>query len=290
MSRSALKSFAVFFPAWLWIFCLIAQVTSGQSLSPAMGQTQDEFLEYRLRRGESLDDVAQLFRIPVAELTQLNNITDPTRLQINQALKIPNAFARQVMAFREERDRLLAEKELLTQQLREQQQLLATQEQVLRKTEVDKEMLAQQLASVGQWRLGAQVLSLVLLGVLIWGLLLNKDRARRGRQIATFTQQNIALDVAKEKYRLAAAQLEFRYQKLYSGRSEKPSQLATEGATLLTQTFATGCVQLEQCLSAIKTEREKAEHLQQAEQKIFDLLRHPFREFQHWYRLRYHGA
>jgi hypothetical protein len=194
------------------------------------------------------------------------------------------------MAVREERDHLLAEKERLAQQLTEQQQLLATQEQVLQKTATDKERFAQQLASVGHWRLGAQVLSLVLLSALIWGLFLNKDRARRGRQITTLSQQNTALDVAKEKYRLAAAQLEFRYQKLYSGRSEKPAQLATEGATLLTQTFATGCAQVEQLLAAIKTEREKAEQLLQAEQRIVGLMRHPFREFQHWYRLKYHGA
>jgi hypothetical protein len=168
--------------------------------------------------------------------------------------------------------------------------VLATQEQLLRKTEADKGILAQQLASVGQWRIGAQALSLVLLGTLLWGFLLNKDRARRGRQIATLTQQNTALDVAKEKYRMVAAQLEFRYQKLYSGRSEKPLHFAQEGATLLTQTFTTGGAQLEQLLSAIKTESDKAEQLLQAEQRIFDLLRHPFRELQHWYRLKYHGA
>ena len=289
MPRIALKSFAVFFPVW-FLLCLISPVIAEQNPPLAISQTQDEFFEYRLRHGESLGDVAQLFRIPVTELTQLNNITDPTRLQINQALKIPNVFARQIIALREERDHLLAEKDLLTQHLREQRQALATQEQVLRKTEADKETLTQRLASVGQWRLGAQVLSLVLLGTLLWGLVLNKDRARRGHQITTLTQQNTALDVAKEKYRLAAAQLEFRYQKLYSGRSEKPSHLAQEGITLLTQTFTMGCAQLEQLLSAVKTEREKAEQLLQAEHRIFDLLRHPFREFQHWYRLKYHGA
>src|SRR5262245_35069077 len=110
MSRITLKSFMAFFSAWLLFFCLNSPVIFSQNLPSAISQTQDEFLEYHLRRGESLDDIAQLFRIPVAELAQLNKITDPTRLQINQTLKIPNIFARQVTAFREERDRLLAEK------------------------------------------------------------------------------------------------------------------------------------------------------------------------------------
>jgi len=290
MVRITLKSFVTLFPVGILFFLGSFPTAYGQNNSLTLGQPQDEFLEYRLRRGEGLGDVARLFRIPVTELAHLNGITDPTRLQVEQALKIPNVFAHQIVELRGERTRLLAEKEQMAQRLKEEQQALVTKEQSLRRTEADNELLAQELATVGQWRLGAQVLSLVLLGTLAWGLLINKDRAQRGRQIATLTQQNTALDVAKEKYRLAAAQLEFRYQKLYSGRSEKPSQLATEGATLLTQTFATGCVQLEQCLSTIKTEREKAEQLLQAEQRIFDLLRHPFREFQHWYRLKYHGA
>lgn len=290
MVRITRKSFVTLFSAGFLFFFVGFPLAYGQSSSPTLGQSQAEFLEYRLRQGEALGDVARLFRIPVAELAQLNGINDPTRLQVDQALKIPNIFARQVTELQGERNRLLAEKAQVAQQLREEQQSLTTKEHLLRKTEADKESLAQELAAVGQWRLGAQVLSLALFVTLMWGLFINKDRARYGRQIATLTQENTALDRAKEKYRLAAAQLEFRYQKLYSGRSEKPSQLAVEGATLLTQTFETGCAQLEQCLSAIKTEREKEEQLLQSEQRIFDLLRHPFRELHQRYRLKYHDA
>lgn len=290
MVRITLKSFVVFLSAGLLFFLAGFPLAHGQSSSTLLAQPQDEFLEYRLRQGEALGDVARLFRIPVAELAQLNGINDPTRLQIDQALKIPNIFARQVAELREERNRLLAEKAQLARQLQEEQQTLATKERDLRRTEADNEALAQELAAVGQWRMSAEVLSIMLLGVLGWGLLINKDRAGRGRQITTLRQENTALEGAKEKYRLAAAQLEFRYQKLYSGRSEKPSQLATEGAAFLTQTFETGCVQLEQCLSAIKTEREKEEQLLQSEQRIFDLLRHPFRELHQRYRLKYHNA
>jgi murein DD-endopeptidase MepM/ murein hydrolase activator NlpD len=290
MVRITRKRFATLFSAGFLFFFVGLPFAYDQNSSPTPGQPQAEFLEYRLRQGEALGDVARLFRIPVAELAQLNDISDPTRLQVGQALKIPNIFVRQVTELQGERTRLLAEKVQLAQQLREEQHSLTTKEHVLRRTEASNGALAQELAAVGQWRLGAQVLSIVLLGVFAWGLLVNKDRAGRGRQIATLMQENTALEVAKEKYRLAAAQLEFRYQKLYSGRSEKPSQLATEGATFLTQTFETGCAQLEQYLSAIKTEREKEEQLLQLEQRIFDLLRHPFRELHQRYRLRYRSA
>jgi len=290
MVRITLKSFVALLSGGLLFFLVGFPLAYGQSSGAALAQPQDEFLEYRLRQGEALGDVARIFRIPVAELAQLNGISDPTRLQVDQALKIPNIFARQVTELRGERNRLLTEKAQLAQQLKEEQQTLTTKEHALRRTEADNEALAQELAAVGQWRLGAEVLSIMLLGVFGWGLLVNNDRAGRGRQIATLRQENMALEVTKEKYRVAAAQLEFRYQKLYSGRSEKPSQLATEGATLLTQTFETGCAHLEQYLSAIKTEREKEEQLLQSEQRIFDLLRHPFRELHQRYRLKYHSA
>jgi LysM repeat protein len=290
MSRVTLKGFVTLFSAGLLFFLVGFSTAHGQGRGPTLAQPQDDFLDYRLRRGESLGDVAQIFRIPAAELARINRITDPTRMQVDQVLKIPNVFARQVAELREERDRLLTEKAQAAQQLREGQQVLATKEQALQKTESEKNSFARQLAAVGHWRLGAQALSLALFVTLMWGLFINKDRARHSRRIAALAQENTALDVAKEKYRLAVAQLEFRYQKLYSGRSEKPSQLALEGATLLTQTFTTGCGQLEQLLAGIKSEREKEEQLLQAEQRILDLVRHPFREFQQWYRLKYYSA
>jgi hypothetical protein len=68
-----------------------------------------ETLEYRLHKGESLADIARLFHLSPADLANANGITDPTRLQIAQPLKIPNVFARQVAQLREERDGLAAD-------------------------------------------------------------------------------------------------------------------------------------------------------------------------------------
>lgn len=290
MVRTTLESFVLFLVVGVLFVLLSFPPAYGQSSNAVPGQPQAEFLEYRIRQGEALGDVSRLFRIPVTELAQLNGISDLTRLQVGQIVKIPNIFARQVAELQKERTILVAEKAQVARQLREEQHARTTKEQLLRKTEASNDALARELAAVGQWRRGAQVLSLMLLGVFAWGLLINKDRAGRGRQIATLKQENLALEVAKEKYRIAAAQLEFRYQKLYSGRSEQPSQLATEGATLLTQTFAVGSAQLEHYLAAIKTEREKEEQLLQSEQRILDLIRHPFRELHQRYRLRYHSA
>jgi hypothetical protein len=44
---------------------------------------------YVVQPGDTLNAIALLFDVPVAELMQVNGITDPTRLQIGQVLIIP---------------------------------------------------------------------------------------------------------------------------------------------------------------------------------------------------------
>src|SRR5687768_2219462 len=119
MVRITRKRFATLFSAGFLFFFVGLPFAYDQNSSPILGEPQGEFLEYRLRQGEALGDVARLFHIPVVELAQLNGISDPTRLQVGQALKIPNIFVRQVTELQGERTRLLAEKVQLAQQLRE---------------------------------------------------------------------------------------------------------------------------------------------------------------------------
>jgi LysM repeat protein len=283
---------------WTWAVCacvwtLPASPTGwatayGQEAPAPVGQEQNEFLEYHVRPGESLSDIARLFRMPVEELAQVNHITDPTRLRIGQLVKVPNVFARQVGQLQEERDRLLAEKEPLQRELEGRQKTLDALKAELLGVEAEKTTLARELSATLQWQRGAHFLALLLLGMLGWNLKLRGERAKRTRKFALLVQENAALGVAKEKYRQAAAQLEFRYQKLYNSRAEVPAKFIPEGTAILARSFAEGCAQLEQLLESIKAEREKGEQLLHAEQKTFDVLFHPLRGFLQRHRLKYH--
>jgi LysM repeat protein len=115
LASSLLSAVFVFAGGW--------RPASGQSF-PVSPQPE-ETLEYRVHKGESLADIARLFHLTPDELAQANGITDPTRLQIEQPLKVPNMFARQAAQLREERDGLAAEKAQLVRQVAAQAQVLA---------------------------------------------------------------------------------------------------------------------------------------------------------------------
>ena len=291
MSQRALPGWIVGAFAWallLWPVGWAAAESQGQP--PTAGQVQEEFLEYRLRPGESLGDVARLFHLSVEELAQINRITDPTRLQAGQPLKVLNVFARQAAQLQGEHNRLLAEKEQMTREMEGLRQTQAALEAALHRAEEEKTTLTSQLAATSQWQRRALALTVLLLGVFGWGLKLRGERAKLTRKLTVLMQENSALTVAKEKYRQAVAQVELRYQKLYSARAEVPAQFVAEGTAILARSFAEGCTQMEQLLTNIKTEREKEEQILQAEQQALDRLFHPLRGLLQRHRLKYHGA
>ena len=284
MSQRALPGWIVGTFAWALLLLPVGWAAAeSQGQPPTVGQVQEGFLEYRLRPGESLGDVARLFHLSVEELAQINRITDPTRLQAGQPLKVPNGFARQAAQLQGERNRLLAEMEGL-------RQTQAALEADLHRAEEEKTTLTAQLAATSQWQRGALALAVLLLGIFGWGLKLRGERAKLTRKLTVLMQENSALTVAKEKYRQAVAQVELRYQKLYSARAEVPAQFVAEGTAILARSFAEGCTQMEQLLTNIKTEREKEEQILQAEQQALDRLFHPLRGLLQRHRLKYHGA
>src|SRR5262245_33093449 len=245
-------------------------------------------LEYKIHRGETLEDIARLFGLPIEELARVNHISDPTRLQIDQPVRIPNVFARQVTQLQEEQTQLRKDKEQLEQQIRQQQDLFAAKETEFHKLEGEKVALAEELAAVRQWKRMAQVLAGLLLGVFIWGLRSHKERARQDRALTVLSQENTALTTAKEKYRQAVAHLELRYQKLFNSRGQVPEKVASEGVTLIARSFAEGSAQLEHLLAKMQAGRATEEQSASREQTVIDSLLQPLRGFLH--RFKYHGA
>ncbi len=265
-------------------------IAYGQETPSITNQVQVEFLEYRLRPGESLSEIARLFHLPVEELAQLNRIADPTRLQAGQFLKVPNVFARQAVQLRTERDRLVAEKAQLQKTLEGQQQRLVAVEAELNTVEAEKTALRQNLVTTLQWKRGTLALAVLLLGILAWGLKSKGERAQLARHLTVLAQENTALNVAKDKYRQAVAQLELRCQKLLKARDPVPTQFLTEGVTLLTRAFSEGAAHLEQLLASITAECEHEEQILSAEQKTIDAIFHPLRGFLQRHRFKYHAA
>ena len=279
---------------WSWVLWVLVSMpvgwatVYGQETPTSADQVQEEFFEYRLRPGESLSDVARLFRLPVGELAQINRIADPTRLQAGQLLKVPNAFARQVAQVQAERNRFSAEKDQAEGALQEQQRKVAALAAELGAAREEKTALTRELATTLQWKQGTLALAVLFFGVLVWGLKLRAERARLSRQLTALTQETAALNTAKDKYRQAVAQLEFRYQKLVSSRTPVSPPFVTEGVSLLARAFHEGGAHLEQLLADITAEREREEQILRAQQKVFESVFHPLRGFRQRHGLKYH--
>jgi LysM repeat protein len=275
----------VFFPLG-WTLSTIFDVSN--VVAQAQEQVQEEFLSYPLRSGEALSDVARLFRVPVEELIQINHVTDPSRLQVGQVLKVPNAFARQVSQLQKERDQLTGEKEQLQRATKTNQTTLAQLQAEIRRLEEENSSLSAHLAATAWWRRGAFLFAGMLVVALCWGLSLRRNQGSFAKHLATLTEENTALAAAKEKYRQAAAQVELRYQKLYRAEKEVPEKFIQDGITLLERAFNEGSARLEQILMSIRTEHEKTQQTFQAgpHESAFHSLRHLF----HRDRLKYHEA
>jgi hypothetical protein len=176
----------IFVGALYWGNCVVADE---QSALPSGDLNQENFLEYRLRPGESLSHVADLFRIPIKELMRVNNIVDSSRVVAGRILKVPNIFARQVARLQEERIRLLAEMQQIMMEKEKLQDDLAVRtreghkekdlaDSVFKKLMEEVVALNAQLRAVQHWQKIAQFLGFITMGLLGWIFMLRRAHAR----------------------------------------------------------------------------------------------------------------
>lgn len=245
----------------LQVLCLslVGTALAAPTDTAAPADVAQPVLEYRLRAGESLTDVARVFRVSAEDIARLNDIRDASRVRVGQRLKVPDASAIQAAELRRERDQLRADQRSLAQRLAAQAQALATRDAALQRLEREKSALASAVAMAAAWRRGALALAAVLLALLAWNLKIKRERWSMARRIDALARQNAALQAAKEKYRQAAAQLELRHQKLRHPRDEAPQEIVSEGTKVLARAFAEGSERIEKGLADIEAERQRIE-------------------------------
>jgi hypothetical protein len=272
---------------WVLVAPLGARGESPSALEP--DAARDEFFSYPLRSGESLNDVARIFRVPAQELATINRITDANHLQLGQIIRVPNGFAREAEELRAERQQLLEQKSRADQDVQAQQHAAAAIETQLRQVQSEKNSVAGELATMVRWRKTATGALALFLVALAWALKSLLERAKLARAHTFLEAENTALAAAKEKYRQAAAQLELRYQNLYRGKGDPPKITVADGVSKLRAAFGEGSAEIERQLMQIRVEREKQKTLAETEEKAtLAWLPHPLRELLERRRLKYH--
>jgi len=253
----------------------------------ASGRIEQAYFSYPLRPGESLNDVARIFRVAPEELAALNQIRDPNHLQIGQLLRVPDGFAQEAAELRAERERLLVEKQRTDRQSDARGRTIAGLETQLGQVQAEKNAVAAELAANVQWHKTAMVVSILLIAALAWGLKSRFDRANLERRQRMLRAENAALIAAKDRYRQAASQLELRYQNLYAKKSDEPVPYAVaEGVERLGRAFKEGSGEVERLLAEFRAEhRRKAP---QGEEKSRARPFHAVRDLLERQRVKYH--
>ena len=266
----------------LALTCAIALPTTGAraqaTADEAATATPDGVFRYSLHQNESLDDVARIFGVPSKLLIERNRIADPSRLRVGQVIEIPDAYAVEAAALRNERDVLLGEKRTADGELMAKQQALTGLVQQISELEEEKEGLRGEIAATGYWEQGAKILALCLLGMIAWTLKIVSDRSLLVRRLRFLEVENRALVTAKEKYKDAIGQTELRFQQLYSGRHAATKELVLDGVARIKKAFRDGAAEIDQLVTAAQLEREKEQQHIDAEHRRLAWLSHPVRE------------
>lgn len=271
--------------------CMVASwlaLAQAVAAEPTRLATSERAFHYTLRAGETLTDVARLFRVPVGDLMEQNRITDPDRLAVGMRVVVPNAFAQEVAALRAERARLLERQREVERDAERLERTLTAVEQEVRRLEGESAAMAAALAATARWRLAAVLLGILWLGALAWALGARAERMALDGRLRRMQAEHLALAAAKERYREAAAQLELRYQNLYAGKGNATRQV-TDGARRLARAFEQGAAQLERGLTDLRAEREREDGRHAAARRAPGWILHPMREWLARRRLKYHA-
>jgi murein DD-endopeptidase MepM/ murein hydrolase activator NlpD len=252
------------------------------------GGARDAYFSYPLRAGESVNDVARIFRVPVEELIELNQIRDATRLQLGQIIRVPDGFAREAAELRAERERLIAEKQHAERDSQDRQRAAAAVEAQLHQVEAERNSLTRELSMMAGWQRTAMLALGLFFAALAWAVKSRIDRLKLMRKHHVVVTENAALAVAKDKYRQAAGQVELRYQNLYAKKGGPPALAISEGVERIRQAFAEGSKEIEALLATLRTEGETQLQILDAEDKGRTGILHPLRELLERSGFKYH--
>jgi hypothetical protein len=200
-------------------FIVLASAVLAPQPSPAQEAAvpadDQGFIEYQLRANEDPSKVARMFHVTVAELMELNHISDPHRLAVGATLKIPDPRAAAVQQLAAEKHGLetqlasaQSDKASLKMQADQLQSELADQREL-------NEALQSEQALYHAWRIAVFVAGGAAV-VLAFGLLLAWGKARDAERHAEVLKREAdVMRAAVDKYRQLSAQFELKYQSLF---------------------------------------------------------------------------
>jgi LysM repeat protein len=193
---------------------------SGSLLPPVASPaaTVHKYFPYTIRSGDSLQVIADLFGVQVADITRANHRLADGDLMAGDTIRIPNPFVTREAELNAEIERLSIDKQEAERKLEQATNALATVRSQLDEATASNAHYTHDVHVLPWWRAaawGAAIAGVVMFGMMIAAVIEWWNLRARYRAVA---EMNDSLRRLDNRYRMVMAKAELRLQELYGRR------------------------------------------------------------------------
>jgi len=198
-----------------------APVAGSSSLSPTVtgsGAAVHKYFPYTIRSGDTLEEIADLFGVQVADITRANHRLSATDLMAGDTIRIPNPFVTREAELNAEVERLSIDKQEAERKSEQATNALAAVHAQLDEATASNAHYERDVHALPWWRTaawGAAIAAVVMFGMMIAAIIEWWNLRARYRAVAEMNNSLRRLDY---RYRMVMAKAELRLQELYGRR------------------------------------------------------------------------
>jgi LysM repeat protein len=199
----------------------VAPAAGSASLLPPVatpGATIHKYFPYTIRSGDTLQVIADLFGVQVADITRANHRIADGDLMAGDTLRIPNPFVTREAELNAEVERLSIDKQEAERKSEQATNAVATVRSQLDEATASNAHYTHDVHVLPWWRAaawGAAIAGVVMFGMMIAAVIEWWNLRARYRAVA---EMNDSLRRLDNRYRMAMAKAELRLQELYGRR------------------------------------------------------------------------
>lgn len=187
-------------------------------VAPATPAPPHKYFPYTIRSGDTLEAIAELFGVQVADITRANRRVTDDNLMAGDTIRIPNPFLARESELNAEVERLSIDKQEAERKAEQAANALASLRSQLETSAASNERYERDLHSLPWWRTAAwsaAIAAVVMFGMMLAALIEWWILRARYRAVAEMNDSLRRLDY---RYRMLMAKAELRLQELYGRR------------------------------------------------------------------------
>jgi LysM repeat protein len=186
--------------------------------SPVAPTHEHKYFPYTIRAGDTLETIADIFGVQVADITRANHRIADGNLMAGDTIRIPNPFVTHEAELNAEVERLSIDKQEAERKAEQATNALATVHSQLDDATANNAHYEHDVHALPWWRAaawGAAIAAIVMFGMMLAAVIEWWNLRARYRAVAEMNDSLRRLDY---RYRMVMAKAELRLQELYGRR------------------------------------------------------------------------